>query len=117
NAVLELERVTRRPSEPGEDRKSAVGDLTAAVLERLQRLQPDKMDDLLTAMRDLVSERHVQMLSFNPVEQAAIRAAGADGAVSRTADDFVSVNEASVMGGKVSLILERSATHTIDFSE
>jgi hypothetical protein len=114
NAVIELERLTRQPSETSGDRKSVIGDLSEELLRDIQALPPERWRAVLDVVRALGDERHVQILSFVPTEQALIRETGWSGHIQSTSGDYVHFSEGSVNSTKLNLIMTPDATYRID---
>ncbi len=117
NSVLELERLTRQPFEPGTDRKSVIGDLAADVLQSIQELPPDKWATAVTTLLDLGKERHLQVLSFDAAEQTLLRDVGWDGRLLDSPGDFLHMNEASLNSTKLNLIIQPEGTYRIEVTE
>jgi hypothetical protein len=114
NAVIQMEALTRQSFEPTQDRKSVIGTLAEAVIGDLLHLPSDKWSDAINVMRDLGAEKHIQVLSYDPEEQTAIRDVGWDGRLSETKTDYVQFNEASVLSTKLNLIVKPEGEYTID---
>ncbi|MEZ4480286.1 MAG: DUF4012 domain-containing protein [Dehalococcoidia bacterium] len=120
NAVLELERMTRPayvPVAEGDDRKSIIGDLAELIIADMQQLPSGKWGDAVRVVRSLADQRHIQMLSFDPAEQALIRDAGWDGRLLEHTGDYLHFNEASVLSTKLNLIIHPEGSLTIDVTE
>src|SRR5690606_13043267 len=117
NAVIELERLTRTAEEPGGDRKSIIGDLTTAVLSKVEQLPAERWPELVATINRLAAGGHLQVTSFDSEEQEAIELLGADGRLEPGAGDYLMINEASVLGTKLSLVMERSADHEIELGD
>ncbi len=117
NAVLELERLTRQPFEPGTDRKSIIGDLAAEVLQSIQALPSERWGSAVSTLIDLGEERHLQVLSFDPLEQTLLRDIGWDGRLRETSGDFLHLSEASVHSTKLNLIIQPEGSLRVEISE
>lgn len=116
NAVLELERLTRQPFEPGTDRKSIIGDLAGEVLQSIQELPSEKWGSAVSTLMDLGEERHLQVLSFDPLEQTLLRDVGWDGRLRANSGDFIHLSEASVHSTKLNLIIQPEGSLTVDIT-
>lgn len=118
NAVLELERMTR-PAYivDAEDRKSIIGDLAELLISDLQQLAPQRWADAIRTVRRMGDGRHIQLFSFDPAEQALLRAIEWDGRLHEPREDYLHFNEASVLSTKLNLIIHPTGTLTIDITE
>jgi hypothetical protein len=116
NAVLELERLTRQPFEPTDDRKSVIGDLAEELIARLLRLPSEQWGEAIEVVRRLGAERHVQLLSFDPAEQTVIRDVRWDGRVEEGPADYLMLSETSVLSTKLNLIIQPDADYRVDIS-
>ncbi len=114
NAVLTLEGLTRQPSDPVRDRKSAVGDLAEKVIADLLKLPSDRWAEAAKVVRKLGAERHIQVLSYNPKEQAIVRDLGWDGGLAQPAGDYFMFNEASVNSTKLNLLIQPEGSDHIE---
>ncbi|MBI2765049.1 MAG: DUF4012 domain-containing protein [Chloroflexi bacterium] len=116
NAVLQLEALTRQSFDPGEDRKSVIGQLAEQLLADMLRLPSDKWASAVDIIRDLGAERHIQVLSYQPAEQTVIRDFGWDGAIKQDKTDYLELNEASVLSTKLNLIIKPEGVYNIDLN-
>ncbi|MEZ4502001.1 MAG: DUF4012 domain-containing protein [Dehalococcoidia bacterium] len=114
NAVLELERISRRPYEEEPDRKAPVGDFAALMLHDVLDLPTDRWDELAETLSTLGNERHIQVFMFDEQEQALITELGWSGRLEPVAGDYVQMNEASLNSTKLNLIIFPEGTYHID---
>lgn len=106
NAVLELERLTRRPFDrAGPDRKAIVGELARALIPRLLALPPERSGALLQTMSDLVAGRHLLLWSTRPQEQHALALLNLDGGIRDLPTDYLMLVDGSVQSTKLNLII------------
>ena len=117
NAVFELERLTVRPFGEREDRKEIISELANVMLQELLHLPPDRWGDALRAFADLAETRDLQMLSFEPREQAFLRDLGLDGALRPVASDYLQINQASVHSTKLNLFLRPEGRYEVEVDE
>jgi hypothetical protein len=116
NAVLQLERLTRPTDQELEARKSVLSDLTSVLLKSVQALPAEKWPALFDAFQALIEERHIQVTAIRDTEQAVLDESDASGRLVQSNGDYLMVNEASLLGTKLALILERDADHTIEIA-
>ncbi len=118
NAVLEMERLTRQPFEPGGDRKSVIGDLANEVIADLLALPSDKWASAIKTIRALGDEKHFQVLMNDPQEQTLVRSLGWDGGIHHSpGSDYVHFNEASVNSTKLNLIIKPEGSLSVDIDK
>lgn len=114
NAFLELERVTRAPSDTWRRSKAAVGALQEALLRDVLELPASQWGELAKVVRRLGNERHLQVLLLDPEAQALIDDLGWDGRLLAPPGDYLQVNEASVNSTKLNAVFAPTATYDID---
>ena len=117
NAILELQALTREAHEPGDDRKSVIGDLADVMLRELLSLPADDLTEAAASVLDLGRERSWQMLSFHPAEQTLLRDLRFDGAMNDAQGDYLQINEASVRSTKLNLVIQPEGRYEIDVDE
>lgn len=115
NAVMELERVTRAPSDTWRRSKAAVGLLQEALLRDILELPASRWTDLVEAVQRLGDERHLQALFFTPAAQQLVTDIGWDGRLlAPTGGDYLQFNEASVNSTKLNVVFAPTATYDIE---
>jgi hypothetical protein len=119
NAVLELERVTRRPFDAVavSDRKSVIGDLAELLLDEVLDLPSNRWDELADTVLRLGGDRHIQVLMLDAAEQTLVRDIGWSGDLQRPPGDYLHFNEANLNGTKLNLIIQPEAVYRIDVTE
>ncbi len=106
NAILELERLTRRPFDPASpDRKAAVGELARALIPRVLSTPPTQWDGLSRTLGELIGGKDLMIWSPDPQQERAIAALGADGAVRAVPSDYLMLVDGSVQSTKLNLII------------
>ncbi|MGE3960505.1 MAG: DUF4012 domain-containing protein [Dehalococcoidia bacterium] len=114
NAVIELERVTRAPSDTWRRSKEAVGALQEALLRDVLALPAERWDELAAAIREAGDERHLQVLLFDEGAQGLVDELGWAGRLDAPGGDFLHVSEASVNSTKLNLVFAPDATYVIE---
>lgn len=118
NAVLEMERLTRQPFEPGDDRKSIIGELASAVISDLLSLPSERWAATVTVIRALGDEQHVQLFMRSAGEQTLVRGIAWDGRLhTDVTGDYLHFNEASVNSTKLNLIIRPEGALDIDVDD
>lgn len=115
NAVMELERVTRAPSDTWRRSKAAVGLLQEALLRDILELPVSRWTDLAEVVQELGDERHIQAMFFNPGAQRLVTDIGWDGRLLAPGEgDYLQFNEASVNSTKLNVVFAPTATYDIE---
>ena len=114
NAALELERVTRAPSDTWRRTKAAVGTLQGALLQEVMSLPARELVTLAETMRQLADERHLQVLLFDPDAQRIVAEFGWDGRLVTDTGDFLHFSEASVNSTKLNTVFAPEAVYHIE---
>jgi len=114
NAVMELERVTRAPSDTWRRSKAAVGLLQEALLRDILELPASRWTDLAEVLQRLGDERHIQAMFFNPSAQQLVTDIGWDGRLLAPSGDYLQFNEASVNSTKLNVVFAPTATYDIE---
>lgn len=114
NAVMELERVTRAPSDTWRRSKAAVGLLQEALLRDILELPASRWTDLAEVVRRLGHERHLQAMFFTPGAQQLVSDIGWDGRLLEPSGDYLQFNEASVNSTKLNVVFAPTATYDIE---
>src|SRR3546814_337811 len=111
---MELERVTRAPSDTWRRSKAAVGALQDALLRDVLDLPASRWSELVEVMHELGDERHVQVLLFEDDAQRLVADLGWDGRMLAPSGDYLHLNEASVNSTKLNAVFAPSATYEIE---
>lgn len=94
-------------------RKSFMGDFAAAGMAKLRSMDVD-VTELAMGLVTALDQRHVQVYVDDPVAQGILAARGWDGALARSATDFLALAEANVGYNKASALVDRAIVYEVD---
>ncbi len=100
----------------GLDRKSFLGDITRATLDKVQSGQVDWTQLIFTAIQ-LVEQRHIQIYIDNDDAAAFLSVQKWDSAIVFPPQDMLLFVDTNVGYNKVSMQIERSLTYTVDLTQ
>jgi len=115
DATFGILAATRSPLAPLGDRKAFLGAFADVFLERLLDLPPRQWLELPDRLERIRAERHASLVLSDGAEQAAIAAAGWDGAIPDPTGDEVLLVEANVGPvSKLHLVTDRTVSVDIE---
>lgn len=101
---IDYDKVENRP-------KKFLADLMPKLLSRVLDLPKDKWIDALSVADRAFTDKHILVFFFDDTLEAAMIDAGFGGEVKDAPDDYLSVINSNILGGKTDSLIEESISH------
>lgn len=114
---FQVERGYYQRGLPSSKRKEIIGALTAQILERAGNFSFEQWRQLLGALRERMSEKHILVYVNDPRLQDIARTLGVTGDIIQTDGDYVMVIDSNMLSQKTDAVMKKEIFYTLSVDE